>query len=156
MAGRAARVILVGLVLVLAALPSNASAAEKKTGQKAVLLKRAGENLMGAPGDALMVPYTFPETFVHGIYQNKHYSTMEKVLLTPIWSIVYIPACGFVSTMMPAARFVEGAAMVPVGLATAGSDYDWGVFQPLPGKRNAVVQRGPLYTGTRWCEGFFQ
>ena len=151
MAGRAARVILVGLVLALAVRSSNA--AEEK---KAVLLKRAGENLMGAPGDALMVPYTFPETFVHGIYQNKHYSTMEKVLLTPIWSIVYIPACGFVSTMMPAARFVEGAAMVPVGLATAGSDYDWGVFQPLPGKRNAVVQKGPLYTGTRWCEGFFQ
>ena len=150
MAGRAARVILVGLVLALAAMPSNA---EEK---KAVLLKRAGENLMGAPGDALMLPYTFPETFVHGLYMNKRYSTLEKVLLTPVWGLVYIPACGFVSTMMPAARFVEGAAMVPVGVATAGSDYDWGVFQPLAGKRNAVVQKSPLYTGTRWCEGFFQ
>ena len=150
MAGRAARWILVGLVLALAAMPSNA---EEK---KAVLLKRAGSNLMGAPGDLFMVPYTFPETFVHGFYMNKRYSVLEKVLLTPVWSVVYIPACGFVSTMMPAARFVEGAAMVPVGLATAGSDYDWGVFQPLPGKRNAVVQKPPVYTGTRWCEGFFQ
>ena len=150
MAGRAARVILVGLVLALAAASSDA---EEK---KAVLLKRAGENLMGAAGDALMVPYTFPETFVHGFYMNKRYSTFEKVLLTPVWSAVYVPACGFVSAMMPAARFVEGAAMVPVGVLTAGSDYDWGVFQPLPGKRNAIVQKGPLYTGTRWCEGFFQ
>ena len=151
MAGRAARVILVGLVLALAASASNA--AEEK---KAVLLKRAGSNLVGAPGDALMVPYTFPETFVHGFYMNKRYSTLEKVLLTPVWGLVYVPACGFVSTMMPAARFVEGAAMVPVGVMTAGSDYDWGVFQPLPGKRNAIVQKPPLYTGTRWCEGFFQ
>lgn len=150
MAGRAARWILVGLVLALAASQSNA---EEK---RAVLLKRAGSNLMGAPGDLVMVPYTFPETFVHGFYMNKRYSVLEKVLLTPVWSVVYIPACGFVSTMMPAARFVEGAAMVPVGVATAGSDYDWGVFQPLPGKRNAVVQKPPVYTGTRWCEGFFQ
>ena len=150
MAGRAARVILVGLVLALAASQGNA---EEK---RAVLLKRAGSNLMGAPGDALMVPYTFPETFVHGFYMNKRYSVLEKVLLTPVWSLVYVPACGFVSSMMPAARFVEGVAMLPVGVATAGSDYDWGVFQPLPGKRNAVVQKSPLYTGVRWCDGFFQ
>lgn len=151
MAGRAARVMLVGLLLALAATPG--SAAEEK---KAVLLKRAGSNLMGATGDALMVPYTFPETFVHGFYMNKRYSTLEKVLLTPVWGAVYVPSCGFVSAMMPAARFVEGAAMVPVGVMTAGSDYDWGVFQPLPGKRNAIVQKDSVYTGTRWCEGFFQ
>src|SRR5262249_62156301 len=97
MAGRAARVILVGLVLGWEASASNAEE------QKAVLLKPAGSNVIGAPGDALMVPYTFPETFVHGFYMNKRYSTLEKVLLTPVWSVVYIPACGFVSTMMPAA-----------------------------------------------------
>ncbi|HWP65199.1 MAG TPA: hypothetical protein VNO26_04705 [Candidatus Limnocylindria bacterium] len=142
--------MLIGLVLaVVAATPRDAGAA-------AVLLKRAGSNLMGAPGDVLMLPYTFPETFVHGFYMNKRYSTLEKVLLTPVWGAVYVPACGFVSVFMPAGRFVEGAAMVPVGVATAASDYDWAVFEPLPGKRNAVIQKKPLYTGTRWCEGFFQ
>jgi hypothetical protein len=149
MAVRAARVIVIGLVLALAAMPTPASA-------KAVLLKRAGSNLMGAPMDAVLVPYTFTETFVQGFYLSKHYSALEKVLLTPVWMAVYVPACGFVSSMMPAARFVEGAAMLPVGVATSGSDYDWGVFQPLPGKRNAVIQKPPFYMGTRWCKDFFQ
>jgi hypothetical protein len=144
------RLIGIGLLLALAVLRAAPAAAE------ANLLKRSGSNLIGAPVDALMVPYTFPETFVHGIYQNKRYSTLEKVLMTPLWAVVYVPACGFVSSMMPAARFVEGAAMLPVGLATSRSDYDWAVFQALPGKRNAVIQKGPLYMGTRWCEGFFQ
>src|SRR5262245_42564124 len=147
---RAARVILIGLVLALAALPTVPAHA------KAVLLKRAGSNLMGAPVDAVMVPYTFSDSFVRGFYMNKRYSTLEKVLLTPVWAVVYIPACGFVSSMLPAARCVEGAAMLPVGAATAGSDYDWGVFQPLPGKGNAVIQKPPFYMGTRWCKGFFE
>jgi hypothetical protein len=111
---------------------------------------------MGAPVDAIMAPYTFGETFVQGFYMNKRYSTLEKVLLTTVWGAVYIPACGFVSSMMPAARFVEGAAMLPVGVATSGTDYDWAVFEPLPGKRNAVIQSPPFYMGTRWCKGFFE
>ena len=153
MVGRAMRRIVLGLVLVLAASPVVRAAAEPA---HAVLLKRAGSNLIGAPVDALMVPYTFPDSIVHGFYMSKRYSTWEKVLLTPVWMAVYVPSCGFVSTVMPAARLVEGAAMLPVGLATAGTDYDWKVFQALPGKRNAVIQKSPFYMGTRWCEGFFQ
>jgi hypothetical protein len=149
MAVRAARVIVIGLVLALASMPAAAQA-------KAVLLKRAGSNLMGAPVDAVLVPYTFTDTFVRGFYLNKRYSALEKVLFSPVWAAVYVPACGFVSAMLPAARFVEGVAMLPVGAATAGSDYDWGVFQPLPGKSNAVIQKPPFYMGTRWCKGFFE
>jgi hypothetical protein len=152
MALRAVRVIVTGLVLALAALPT----APANAAAKAVLLKRSGSNLMGAPVDAVLTPYTFTDTFVHGFYLNKRYSALEKVLLTPLWSVVYISACGFVSVTMPAARFVEGVATLPIGVATSGSDYDWGVFQPLPGKRNAVIQKSPFYMGTRWCEGFFQ
>jgi hypothetical protein len=152
MAARVARAIVIGLVLALAGMPT----APANAAAKAVLLKRAGSNLMGAPVDAVLTPYTFPETFVRGFYLNKHYSALEKVLLTPVWTAVYLPTCGFVSTAMPAARLLEGVVMLPVGVATSGSDYDWGVFQPLPGKRNAVVQKPPFYMGTRWCKGFFE
>lgn len=146
---RAVRLIVVGLVLAVAVSPTAPAFA------KAVLLKRAGSNLMSAPVDAVLAPYLMGETFVHGFYMNKNYSVLEKVLLTPLWTAVYIPTCGFVSTMLPAARFVEGAAMLPVGVAASGSDYDWKVFQALPGKRNALIQKEPFYMGVRWCEGFF-
>ena len=53
-------------------------------------------------------------------------------------------------------QIVAPAAELPVGIATSGSDYDWGVFQPLPGKGNAVIQKPPFYMGTRWCKGFFE
>ena len=150
---RAARLIVIGLVLALAAAPTAPAFAD------AVLLKRSGSNLMGAPVDAVMAPYTFTDSIVHGFYMSKRFSVLEKVLFTPVWAAVYVPACGFVSSMLPAARFVEGAAMLPVGAVTAaaGSDYDWGVFQGLPGKRSAVIQKPPMiYMGTRWCDGFFQ
>lgn len=144
------RLIGIGILMALALTRAEPAFAE------ANLLKRSGSNLLGAPVDAVLVPYTFPETFVRGFYMNKRYSVLEKVLLTPVWAAVYAPTCGFVSTMLPAARFFEGAAMLPVGIATSGSDYDWGVFQPLPGKNNALIQKSPFYMGTRWCKGFFE
>jgi hypothetical protein len=150
MVGRTTRRIVLGLALALVVSSAPSAMA------KATLLKRSGSNLMGAPVDAILAPYTFTDTFVQGFYMNKRYSALEKVLFTPVWTAVYIPACGFVSAMLPAARFVEGAAMLPVGVATAGSDYDWAVFEPLPGKRNAVIQKQPFYMGTRWCKGFFE
>ena len=151
MVARVTRLIGIGLVLTLAVMRAEPAFAE------AVLLKRAALNVISAPVDLVMVPYTFPDSFVHGFYQSKRYSVLEKVLLTPAWAAIYVPCCGFVSTMLPAARFVEGVAMLPVGVATSGSDYDWRVFQALPGARNAVIQKPPpLYMGTRWCDGFFQ
>jgi hypothetical protein len=146
---RVARTIVLGLVLAVAAPAAPVFA-------KAKLLKRSASNVLQAPVDALAIPYTFPETFVHGLYFNKRFSPLEKVVFTPIWGIVYLPACTFVSAAMPAVRFLEGVALMPVGLATVNSDYDWALYQPMPGKRNALIQKKPLYMGGRYCEGFFQ
>jgi hypothetical protein len=150
MVGRAARLIVLGLVLALGAAPAAPALAA------ATLLKRATGNVLQAPVDAVMAPYTFTDTFVHGMYLSDRYSTWEKIAFTPVWGVVYLPACGFVSMILPAARLIEGVAMLPVGLATAGSDYDVAVWQPMPGKRMAVVNKPPVYLGTRYCEGFFQ
>lgn len=150
MVGRVARVIVVALVLALSLAPVSPAHAA------ANLLKRSAGNFLQAPVDAAMSPYTFTETFVHGLYMSKRYSVLEKVLLTPIWGAVYLPACGFVSALLPAARFVEGAAMMPVGLATVRSDYDFSVYEEMHGKRDAVVDKKPVYLGVRYCEGFFQ
>ena len=159
MVDRAARLIVIGLVLALAAAPAAHAATAAPAGTKAPLLRRSASNLMGGAVDAVMTPYTFSDSIGHGFYMSKRYSVLEKVFLTPLWAVVYIPSCGFVSALLPAARFAEGVAMLPVGAVTAaaGSDYDWGVFQGLPGKRSAVIQKPPMiYMGTRWCDGFFQ
>jgi hypothetical protein len=150
MVGRAARLIVIGLVLATGLAPASPAFAAAK------LLKRATGNVLQAPVDAVMAPYTFTDTFVHGMYLTDRYSVIEKVAFTPIWGVVYLPACTFVSAILPAARFIEGMAMLPVGLATARSDYDVAVWQPMPGKRMAVVNKPPVYLGTRYCEGFFQ
>jgi len=150
MVGRAARRIVIGLVLALALAPAAPAFAAAK------LLKRAAGNVLQAPVDMAMMPYTFTDTFVHGMYMTDRYSVLEKVLFTPVWGVVYFPACGFVSMILPAARLLEGVAMMPVGLATVRSDYDTAVWQPMPGKRMAVFNKPPVYMGARYCEGFFQ
>ena len=141
----------VGLfVLVLLLAPAAAKA------EKAVLLKRSANNLWQAPIDFLFAPYTFFDTAWNGYVRSKRFSPTEKVLLSPVVGVVYTPVCMFADGMTPMIRLFEGVAMLPLGVAAVNTDADPHLYEPNHGKRGAVIDKGSIYLGGRYCEGFFQ
>lgn len=150
MASRTVRfmaVLLVAGATSLGSVPAHA---------KAVTLKRATSNLLQAPLDFLLIPYTSVSTLVRNYYMSPRHSTLEKVALSPVMGVIYVPSCIFMSTFVPAERFIEGGLMLPIGVAAAGTDLDIGLYDKVAGKRGALVNKDPLYFGGYYCEGFFK
>jgi hypothetical protein len=139
--------------LLVAALASAGPAAAKVD-----TLAQGSMNLIGAPLDVAMSPYTATSSFVRKHYIKSKESTLGKIATTPIVGLVYIPSCVMITGAVAALRFVDGLVNVPVGLAVLGSDADPGtsIFEPVHGDYGAVVDAGPVYFGGYYCEGFFQ
>jgi hypothetical protein len=123
---------------------------------KAETLKRSVSNILQAPLDFALMPYTSVDTLVRNYYMSKRTSALEKVMITPVIGVIYLPSCVFASGFLPAERLIEGVFMLPVGVATAGTDADIYLYDPVHGKRGAVVDEEPFYFGARYCEGFFK
>lgn len=120
------------------------------------MLKRCISNVLQAPLDYALVPYTAVDSLVQNYYLSKRHGPVEKALLTPVMGAIYVPTCTFMSGYVSAHRFIEGALLLPFGAALAGTDVDIHLYEPVHGKRGAVVDDGPFYFGGRYCEGFFK
>jgi hypothetical protein len=138
--------------LLVAALASAGPASAKID-----TLAQGAMNLVGAPIDVAMSPYTATSTFVRKQYA-KSGSTLANIATTPVLGLVFIPSCVIITGTVAALRFVDGLVNVPVGLAVLGSDVDPGtsIYEPVHGEYGAVVDAGPIYFGGYHCEGFFQ
>jgi len=123
---------------------------------KAEMLKRSISNVLQAPLDYALVPYTSVDSLIQNYYRSKRHSIVEKVMLTPVMGVIYMPACVFMSGYIPAHRFIEGALMLPAAAALAGTEVDLHLYEPVHGRRGAVVDKTPFYFGGRYCEGFFK
>jgi hypothetical protein len=141
------------MALLVAALASASPASAKID-----TLAQGAMNLVGAPIDVAMSPYTATSTFVRKHYATSDQSTRAKVVTTPVLGLVYIPSCVIITGTVAALRFVDGLVNVPVGLAVLGSEVDPGtsIYEPVHGEYGAVVDAGPIYFGGYHCEGFFQ
>lgn len=123
---------------------------------KAEMLKRDISNVLQAPLDFALIPYTATDSLVHNYYRSKRHSLAEKIFLTPVMAVIYVPTCVFMSGYLPAHRFLEGSLLLPAALAVAPTDIDVHLYEPVHGKRGALVDKPPFYFGGRYCEGFFK
>jgi len=123
---------------------------------KAEMLKRQGGNVLQAPLDFALLPYTSVDSLVQNYYRSKRHGVVEKIMLTPVMGVIYVPACVFAGGYVSAHRAVEGALLLPAAAALAGTDVDIHLYDPVHGKRGAVVDKKPFYFGGRYCEGFFK
>ena len=152
MALRRARRTATTALLVAALASAGPASAETET------LAKGAMNLVGAPIDLAMSPYTATSTFVRKHYATSDQSTLAKVATTPPVGMVYLTTCLAITGAVAALRLVDGLVNVPVGLAVLGSDVDPGtsIYSPVRGEYGAVVDAGPIYFGGYHCEGFFQ
>ncbi len=123
---------------------------------KAEMLKRSLGNVLQAPLDYALAPYTAIDSLVQNYYRSKRHGALEKVVMTPVMGAIYVPSCVFMSGYLPAHRFIEGALMLPFAAALAGTEVDVHLYEPVHGKRGALVDKDPFYFGGRYCEGFFK
>jgi hypothetical protein len=147
---RTVRIVAIALVAAAALVWSRPAHAKAET------LKRSVSNILQAPLDYALMPYTAVDSLIQNYYRSERHGAVEKVLLTPVMGIIYLPSCIFMSGYVPAHRFLEGTFLLPVGLATAWTDTDIYLYDPVHGKRGAVVDKDPFYFGGRYCEGFFK
>lgn len=150
MTSRSTRVLAAVALVAALAVPAERAAAKGET------LKHASSNVLQAPLDIPFMPYTMMDTLVRNYYMSSRYSLWEKIGLTPIMLAIYGPSCAFASSFIPAERLVEGAVLLPFGVALAGTDVDIHLYNQVHGKRGAVVDKKPFYFGARYCEGFFK
>jgi len=125
---------------------------------KTDVLKHGAANLLQAPLDVALAPYTMTDSFVRRFYLSDKRSLAEKITLTPLMGAVYIPCCTAITIVAALFRGFDGVVNVPVGLALLGSDsdVDLSMYDEIHGKRGALVDKSPLYFGAYHCEGFFQ
>lgn len=143
-------------ILAIALLVASTLAWSRPAHAKAEMLKRSASNILQAPLDFALLPYTAVDTLVQNYYRSKRHGVVEKVALTPVMGVIYLPACTFAGGFVPAYRFVEGALTLPFAAALAGTEVDIHLYEPVHGRRGAVVDKDPLYFGGRYCEGFFK
>jgi hypothetical protein len=148
--GFVAGVLVVGVSL-LWAEPASA---------KGQMVRRSAENVLQAPLDLLLAPYTGPSSLVRNYYGSDRHSGLEKAMMTPVMGVIYVPACGFMSMYLPVHRFIEGVLLFPLAVALAGTEQDLYLYDPVHGKKGAVVDKKGknfnAYFGGYYCEGFFK
>jgi hypothetical protein len=144
-----------GVLVVGASLLSAAPA-----GAKGQMVRRSAENVTQAPLDLLLAPYTGPSSLIRNYYGSSRHSKLEKVMMTPVMGVIYLPACGFMSMYLPVHRFLEGMLTFPLALALAGTEQDIYLYDPVHGKKGAIVDKKGeyfnAYFGGYYCEGFFK
>lgn len=148
---RARRTATTALLVATLALAGPASA-------KSDTLVNGAMNLVGAPVDLALSPYTATSTFVRKQYIKSDQSTAGKIATTVPVGMVYITSCVLITTVVGVLRLVDGMVNVPVGLAVLGSDVDPGtsIYEPVHGENGALIDAPPIYAGGYHCEGFFQ
>lgn len=120
-------------------------------------LKRGAMDIVGAPLDLALTPYTATSTFVRKFYMSEKQSALEKVFLTPLVGTVYATTCimgitGTVTVM----RVVDAIVNVPLGLAMLGAEKEPDTAMYEPTKGGALVDYKGIYFGAYNCEGYFQ
>ena len=154
MRSRTAAFLAIAIMTCMSLLPARPVQA------KANMLKRSAENISQAPLDYLFIPFTSVSSLVRNYYMSERHSWIEKTVFTPVIAAVYVPCCVFMSSALPTHRIIEGAVTLPVGVALAGTDADFHLYQPAKSKRSAVVNRKTdnfhVYFGAYYCEGFFK
>jgi hypothetical protein len=142
----------IAALLAITLLGARPAAAETST------LAGGAMDLVGAPVDLALTPVTATTSFVRKYYVGGNKSVPQKVLLTPLIGVVYIPCCMAITGATTFMRLVSGLVNIPVGLASLGSDTapDTKIYEPLHGSPGALVDYHGIYFGGYHCEGFFQ
>ena len=139
-------------LLVIVLLGARTAAAETST------LAGGAMDLVGAPVDLALTPVTATTSFVRKYYVGGNQSVAQKVLLTPLIGVAYVPCCMAITGATTFMRLVSGLVNIPVGLASLGAEKapDTQIYEPLHGKPGALVDYHGIYFGGYHCEGFFQ
>ena len=150
MRSRSARLAAATLVTLLALAPAQPALA------KANMLKRSAENVLQAPLDFVLAPFTMATSFVRGVYLKSDASIESKAQRTPIMAVAYLPVCTLISILGPAERGFEGALTMPLAVALAGTDADYHLFDAR-GRAfvNKKTENFHFFFGAEYCEGFF-
>ena len=139
-------------LLALVLLGARTTAAETAT------LAGGAMDLVGTPIDLALAPVTATTSFVRKFYVTGNRSLAEKVTLTPLIGVVYLPSCLAITGATTMLRLASGLLNVPLGLALLGSDTvpDTRLYEPLHGSPGALVDTHGIYFGGYHCEGYFQ
>ena len=139
-------------LLAIFILGARSAAAETST------LAGGAMDLVGAPLDLALAPVTATTSFVRKYYVTSNASVAQKVTMTPLIGVVYLPSCLMITGATTFMRLASGLLNVPVGLAMLGSDtpQDTRIYEPLHGSPGALVDYHGIYFGGYHCEGYFQ
>ena len=138
-------------LLVIALLGARPAAAETET------LAGGAMDLVGTPIDVALMPVTATTSFVRKFYMSGDQSVAQKVLMTPLTGVVYLPSCLMITGATTMMRFASGLLNVPLGIAMLGAEKapDTNMYEPIE-KPGALVDFHGVYFGGYHCEGFFQ
>jgi hypothetical protein len=139
-------------LLAIFILGARTAAAETST------LAGGAMDLVGAPIDLALTPVTATTSFVRKYYVTSNASVAQKVTMTPLIGVVYVPSCIMITGATTVLRLASGLLNVPLGLAMLGSDTapDTRIYEPLHGSPGALVDSHGIYFGGYHCEGYFQ
>jgi hypothetical protein len=138
-------------LLAIALLGARPAAAETET------LAGGAMDLVGTPIDVALMPVTATTSFVRKFYMSGDQSVAQKVLMTPLTGVVYLPSCLMITGATTMMRFASGLLNVPLGIAMLGAEKapDTSMYEPIE-KPGALVDFHGVYFGGYHCEGFFQ
>ena len=139
-------------LLAIALLGARPAAAETET------LAGGAMDLVGTPIDLALTPVTATTSFIRKYYVSGDQSIAQKVLMTPLTGVVYIPSCLMITGATTVMRFASGLVNIPIGLAMLGAEKapETNFYEPIHGKPGALVDFHGVYFGGYHCEGFFQ
>jgi hypothetical protein len=139
-------------LLAIVLMGARTSAAETST------LAGGAMDLVGTPIDVALMPVTATTSFVRKYYVGGSQSVAQKVMMTPLTGVVYLPSCLMITGATTFMRFVSGLVNIPMGLVALGMDTppDTRIYEPLHGSPGALVDFHGVYFGGYHCEGFFQ
>ena len=139
-------------LLAIVLMGARTSAADTST------LAGGAMDLVGTPIDVALTPVTATTSFVRKYYVTSDASVAQKVLMTPLTGVVYLPSCIMITGATTVMRFASGLVNIPIGLAMLGVEKapETNFYEPIHGKPGALVDFHGVYFGGYHCEGFFQ